>query len=145
MNLPNARKLKKGCTPVLSEVQWFEPEHVYDLSEFTPAPGVQVEGVTTNVAVDFGDIKRLNSVDELDKWNVPDRVKVIIVQGHDPDDSHDPSHALRSQRHWSQARPRHSKTPPSYRMKQACQICQQPPLTCTRQPPNNSPTETKEA
>lgn len=33
-----------------------------------------------------GNIERLESVDELDKWGVTDRVKIIIVQGRHPDE-----------------------------------------------------------
>ena len=40
MNIPNARKIEKGRTPAMAKVQWFRPDNVYALSEFTAAPSV---------------------------------------------------------------------------------------------------------
>lgn len=87
INLPNERKRKRGRVPVEAEVYRYSPENVYDISAFVPAPEVQVRGVES-VPVRFGDVRRIE-LDELKKWNVPDRVGVIIVQGHHPDEIKD--------------------------------------------------------
>jgi hypothetical protein len=89
LNIPNARKVERGRVPVMSEVHWFEPDHVYELSHFNPAPDVQTQGYSHLNEVQpppSGNIARLDDVDELDKWKVPDRVKVILVQGSHPDE-----------------------------------------------------------
>jgi len=89
VNIPDARKLKKGRQPALAELVSFN-DHVYPLSRFTPAPVVQMPeergfggGATVKVS---GNVERLAGIEELDQWGVPDRVKVIIVQGKHPDE-----------------------------------------------------------
>jgi len=95
VNLPDARKLKKGRVPALARLLEFVGERVYPLSVFTPAPAVQMAGETgfsstrpneTTVRIS-GNIERIADVAELDQWSVPDRVKVIIVQGTHPDET----------------------------------------------------------
>lgn len=86
INVPDAKKIARGRVPVEAEVYWFEPDHVYPLAQFTPAPTVQTPGVTAAVPVPSANVERLTSVDDLDKWKVPPRVKVIIVQGFHPDE-----------------------------------------------------------
>lgn len=85
-NLPDEKKLKRGRVPVVSTVYRADPT-VYDLSSFTAAQEIQVQGVDGKVtlSVDTSNVERLADADALDKWNVSERVKVIIVQGHDPD------------------------------------------------------------
>lgn len=87
-NIPNAKKVAKGRVVAKASVAWFEPELKYDITEFTPAPVTQMDTVqpSTAPAIDTANIERLSNVDELDKWNVTDRIKVILVQGHDPDE-----------------------------------------------------------
>lgn len=92
INLPDAKKLKKGRVEVLAELISFN-NNVYDISEFTPAPAVATLGegslaptgqeATVKIS---GNIARLADVNELDEWQVPDRIKVIIVQGKHPDE-----------------------------------------------------------
>ncbi|RKZ20213.1 hypothetical protein DRQ50_00205 [bacterium] len=88
MNLPNAKKVERGRTPSLSAVESFGIERAYQLTDFTPAPIIQTAGMTHTapVTAPTGNVARLGSVDELNKWKVPDRVKVIIVQGEHPDE-----------------------------------------------------------
>jgi hypothetical protein len=63
----------------------------YPISEFTAAPTVQMSeaygfaGAGPRVRVS-GNIARVNDINELERWGVLDRVKVILVQGKDPDD-----------------------------------------------------------
>lgn len=90
INIPDAKKIKKGRQPELATVVQFT-KNEYPLTDFTPAVAVQLAGEsgfgsTINSTVKIsGNIERLVSVDELDQWGVPDRVKVIIVQGNHPD------------------------------------------------------------
>lgn len=87
LNIPDARKLKKGRQVELAKVVEFN-DLVYELSEFTPAPSVQLPegGLSSKPKVEIsGNIERLADVNELDEWSVPDRVKVAIVQGRHPD------------------------------------------------------------
>jgi hypothetical protein len=88
MNLPNAKKVERGRTPALATVELFEPDRIYQLTDFTPAPAVQTPGIGHNepLPAPTGNIERLDNLDVLDKWKVPDRVKVIIVQGEHPDE-----------------------------------------------------------
>ena len=89
INIPDAKKVAKGRIAVEAEVHWFETDLVYKLTDFEQAPAIQMDSSTqpANAAplVNTANIARLGSVDELDKWKVSDRVKIIIVQGEDPD------------------------------------------------------------
>jgi hypothetical protein len=87
INLPDERKAKKGRKPALAKLVSFEPTRVYDLSDFQAAvPKVEVKSATaTGPVLTRTDIRRVEDISELDEWNVSDRVKVICVQGHNPD------------------------------------------------------------
>ena len=80
MNLPDAKKAAKGREPALADLVWFKPEIVYSLEDFTQAP----PKTKTDTAPET-EITRIASVDELNAWHVSDRVKLIIVNGSDPD------------------------------------------------------------
>lgn len=100
VNLPDAKKLAKGRTKTLATlVEFNDAECVYPLSAFTPAAPVQTDGELkfgpTPVAIS-GNVPRLDSVDDLSQWGVPDRVKVIIVQGRHPDEGAKPGDDSRS-------------------------------------------------
>lgn len=93
VNIPDARKAKKGRTAALAELITFDEEKVYPLSNFTPATAVQMpedkgfsSGAAPMVKIS-GNIERITDVRELDQWSVPDRIKVIIVQGKHPDET----------------------------------------------------------
>lgn len=88
INVPDAKKLKKGRTAQLARVVSFDDTLVYPVSRFTQAPKIQTEevGFSGRTVEVSGNVERLDSVDELDKWEVPDWLKVLIVQGNDPDD-----------------------------------------------------------
>lgn len=90
INRPDAKKRKKGRTEQLADLVRFEESCVYDLAKFTKAPQTQEtsgssslggRGQLVNVS---GDIPKLDSVDDLPE-GVPDYVKVLIVQGQDPE------------------------------------------------------------
>lgn len=90
VNIPDERKKKKGRVPELATLVSFRDELVYPISQFTPAPAVQMQGdggfsggQTVKIS---GNIERLSDVNDLDQWGVPDRVKIIIVQGRHPDE-----------------------------------------------------------
>jgi len=90
MNIPDARKQKKGRKPELAKVVEFN-ENIYALKNFTPAAAVQMaddsgfSGSRETVKIS-GNIERIQDVSELDEWSVPDRIKIIIVQGSHPDE-----------------------------------------------------------
>jgi hypothetical protein len=91
INVPDERKRKKGRQPELAKlIQWNDTSH--SLNKFVAAPAVQSpdlsglsSGPSAKVQVS-GNIERLSDINELDKWGVPDRVKVILVQGRHPDE-----------------------------------------------------------
>jgi hypothetical protein len=96
VNLPDAKKLKKGRKPALAVVKKFAGDIAYPLTAFIKAAPVQMSndkgftggggGVEDTIKVG-GNIERIADVSELDKWEVPERVKVIIVQGHHPEET----------------------------------------------------------
>ncbi len=90
INVPDERKVKKGRVPTLATLHSFEPGRVYPLSHFTPAQAVQMAGDTGfgggHIVQISGNVERLADVNDLDQWDVPDRVKVIVVQGRHPDE-----------------------------------------------------------
>lgn len=87
INLPDAKKLKKGRKEALASLVEFN-DNVYPISSFTAAPKVQSEetlGFSGKTILVSGNVDRLESVDDLNQWEVPDWLKVLIVQGNDPD------------------------------------------------------------
>lgn len=90
VNIPDAKKRKKGRTEVLAELVSFK-ELSYSISVFKPAPAVQTPNETgfggAGGTVDIGgDVERVQDLSELDEWSVSDRVKVAIAQGRHPDE-----------------------------------------------------------
>jgi len=92
MNRPNAKKRKKGRTEVMAALVHFDESISYPLEDFTKAQDVQMSassgfsGGTSELApqVDTGNIRRIEDLDELGD-EVKPWVKVLIAQGHDPD------------------------------------------------------------
>jgi len=90
INIPNPVKRKKGRVEVEARLLEFN-DNVYELSDFKKVAGVQssnsiLDGNSTGDSLDIpGNIDRIMELTELDEWNVPDRVKIIIAQGHHPD------------------------------------------------------------
>lgn len=87
LNIPNAKKISKGRTPTLATLFEFNDKE-YLLTDFIKAQTVQSNKVDTGVGPVLelsGNIPRIADIAELNKWGVPDRVKVVIVQGIHPD------------------------------------------------------------
>jgi len=85
INIPDAKKQAKGRTPTLAKLVEFN-ERSYPISEFKKetvkdTAASQPPGLT----VDRTKVQPLADLGALDKWGVPDRVKVIINLGHDPE------------------------------------------------------------
>ena len=86
VNRPNANKRKRGRKPALAKLVDAKDDRVYPIEKFTPAPLAQGpgQGFTGKKVKVSGNVQRLADVDELgDK--VSSACKVVIVQGHDPD------------------------------------------------------------
>jgi hypothetical protein len=89
VNFPDAKKVKKGRKIEKAVLVRYSPELTYGLENFHAAPKVQVSSSPLSeevAALKTGNVTYLNSVDELDKYKIPDWLKVLIVQGCDPDD-----------------------------------------------------------
>jgi hypothetical protein len=86
-NLPNAKKRAKGRMPAPAYLIELDEGRLYDLSEFRQAPpkGGASSPTRGGVVVDISEGRRIADVAELDRWGVSDRVKVVIAQGHDPE------------------------------------------------------------
>ena len=83
VNWPKADKRRKGRVAALACVVQMHVDRAYDLADFQPMQTAGAAGVTRPPVKIDGPPQALASVDELDRWKVPDRVKVVIVQGRD--------------------------------------------------------------
>ena len=86
INIPDANKKKKGRRKALAKSLHLGDES-YPTESFAQSPQVQNKhaGIGTETThLTIGDIKRIE-VEELDEWNVPNSLRVILVQGRDPD------------------------------------------------------------
>lgn len=78
INIPNQNKVAKGRERAPAKlIHWTGAKYSLDLFQPANTGSTDVEIPET--------VERLKSVDDLDQWKVPDRVKVVIVMGHDPD------------------------------------------------------------
>ncbi|MES0020216.1 primase-helicase family protein [Mesorhizobium sp. M0036] len=86
VNVPDENKLRKGRLPALATVWSFDEGLRYTLDSFEPAPAVQADVVNAPAGQVFvpGAPKFLVSINELDRWNVDERLKIVCVQGRDP-------------------------------------------------------------
>lgn len=89
INLPDAKKLKKGRVPALAEVVEWHDDRVYSIAQFTKAVVVQsssASGASIGDAPKIkapGNVRRFNDVDELGE-KVSELCKVVIINGFDP-------------------------------------------------------------
>jgi hypothetical protein len=96
INLPDERKRKKGRIPELAKLVLWNADAVYPLSRFTKAPETKA---AVAKPTSFGrspvaiDVVRLDDINELDVYGVPDRVKVVCIQGKDPDNPKTPDNS----------------------------------------------------
>lgn len=88
MNIPDAKKRKKGRIPTLAKLLDYN-DAAYDITDFQKATPVQQGGlasdVSSNIDIPDGNIVRVEDVSELDAYEVPERLKVIMVQGEHPE------------------------------------------------------------
>lgn len=93
VNNPDAKKLSKGRQKALAKVFYFNTLS-YELEEhFKPATSTQTAGnvmqdaaIGASPDIDLsGSENNIMDLSELDEWDVPDRVKVIIAQGRHPE------------------------------------------------------------
>lgn len=90
VNVPDAKKRKKGRVEELAVLLEFN-NNSYELTEFKKGQAVQVSGPSRDggeygVEVNIpGNVEKIMDLSELDKWNVPDRLKIIVAQGMHPE------------------------------------------------------------
>jgi len=92
VNVPDKKKAAKGRVAALAKLTLFDAERVYPLSQFKPCAassqvtgGGSLQSAPRNNVMLTTTVPRLDTVDDLDEWNVSDRLKVIVVNGRDPD------------------------------------------------------------
>jgi len=90
VNWPTARKIRKGREPRLATVVLFNKDRSYGLERFPPLQTTQSQfGVVEGDELEIGGNVGRVDMDDLDKFEVSDRVKVICVQGLHPDEVKD--------------------------------------------------------
>ena len=92
VNIPDKKKAEKGRVEALSKLISFDEELVYPLDSFRQcAASSQITGGGSLASAPRNNVElkttvpRLDTVDDLDEWKVPARIKVIVVNGRDPD------------------------------------------------------------
>ncbi|HMN39050.1 MAG TPA: phage/plasmid primase, P4 family [Hyphomicrobium sp.] len=92
-NVPSKKKLEKGRRRTMATVIDVDWSRDYSLSEFKPAPstsaGAPLWDISPTVIDDV--VTPIQSLDALDRWQVPPRIKVIIEQGRHPQESNKPN------------------------------------------------------
>jgi hypothetical protein len=85
VNLPDAKKLAAGRVPALARVVQ-DNGTVYPIEMFEKAPleEARLPEQTERAAIDKSKVQRVTDLNMLDEWNVPQRVRVIVAQGSDP-------------------------------------------------------------
>jgi len=88
INLPNADKRAKGQVEELALLTQYT-DVVYEAKDFMKQPKVQNKGAGLGTGktmdIELGEIPEFDDTDYLDQWDVSTRLKIVIVQGRDPD------------------------------------------------------------
>lgn len=85
-NLPTSTKRKRGRKPAQAVVEVYRPERVYSLRQFQKANVPEAgESYRCSEPPEDWQLSRLESIDELDQYGVPGRIKTVILNGSDPD------------------------------------------------------------
>lgn len=87
LNIPDAGKVAKGRLPAWARVIDCDMSRVYPLAAFQPIPKDERPRGQTRFGTEdrFRDkANPIGALSDLDQWNVPDRIRVIIAQGCDP-------------------------------------------------------------
>jgi hypothetical protein len=89
VNLPNSKKREAGRIPTAAKVVYFDDTR-YPVQLFTKSQPIQMANEITHrstaqVNVPTTDVVRYEDLEFLDQYRVPDRVKVVIAQGRDPE------------------------------------------------------------
>ncbi len=82
INWPNAKKRKYGRVPAPAKLLEHDPERIYDIALFPKLETAKKSKklpVAPEAVPDSG--RQVESIDDLDKWNVPERTKQIITDG----------------------------------------------------------------
>lgn len=82
INIPNAKKAAKGRLPELARTILFDNSRTYTLSQFkqgTLLLAAKPQGNTPNFPSNTN--TKVDSIDRLDEWKVPLRIKAIALQG----------------------------------------------------------------
>lgn len=86
-NIPDAKKIKAGRKRETAYCLEFN-DFSYDLAEFKKAHDVQCDAsaLSSKDGVKLsGSVERIMDLSELDDYNIPERIKIIIAQGRHPD------------------------------------------------------------
>ncbi len=86
INWPNAAKRRKGRVPCLATVVWFRKDLIYDISLFPALQAPQSQFSAIEGQLEIGENIQRVDIDDLDKYEVSDRVKIICVRGLVPDE-----------------------------------------------------------
>lgn len=87
VNFPDENKVKKGRSVQQARVVSMDMNRVYPIGTFQQSPEDTLGpedplSLVANPRITLPDnVRRVTSVDELNAWNVPERVRVMIVQG----------------------------------------------------------------
>lgn len=85
MNLPNAKKIAKGRGPAMARLVDADWSRIYDISAFEKAPATHGFSGAELASATEAEKQAISSLDELDRWNVSDRIKAAIEFGADAD------------------------------------------------------------
>lgn len=85
INWPDQKKRDKGRTPEKAVIVEWHEDRVYSIEQFNKSDPLKPLTSVMSSNLDTESVKRLETVDELGD-NVSAYVKMLIVQGHDPDD-----------------------------------------------------------